>query len=209
LSQRAVFFTFKFFVTTLLFLPVSMLIGYARVSTPDQNMQSQLDALSRFGCEIVYQEKKSGKNTERPQLQLMLEKIGTGDTVVICKLDRLGRSLKDLLHLITEFQKRHIEFISLQDGIDTSTAQGRLFFYMGAAFAEFEREIIRERTMAGLSSARSRGKTGGRPKGLSTEAMKTALAAKQLYESKNFSLLEICQRLQISKPTLYRYIRSL
>jgi DNA invertase Pin-like site-specific DNA recombinase len=139
----------------------------------------------------------------------MLANLREGDTLVIWKLDRLGRSLKDLIHLVNALQLKKVDFISLQDGINTSTPQGRLFFHIGVTFAEFEREIIREGTLAGLSSARARGRTGGRPKGLSKEAMKTALAARQLYDSKKFSVTEVCIRLSISKPTLYRYLRAL
>jgi DNA invertase Pin-like site-specific DNA recombinase len=184
-----------------------MKIGYARVSTQDQNIDLQLDALKKYGCTLIYQEKRSGKNSDRPELKKMLQSVREGDVLVIWKLDRLGRSLKDLIHLVSQLQEKKVDFVSLQDSINTSTPQGRLFFHIGAAFAEFEREIIRERTLAGLASARARGRIGGRPKGLSKEANKTALAAKHLYEAKRFSVQEICNQLTISKPTFYRYIK--
>ncbi len=184
-----------------------MKIGYARVSTQDQNIDLQLDALKKYGCSVIYQEKKSGKNSERPELKKMLQTVREGDVLVIWKLDRLGRSLKDLVQLVGQLQEKKVDFVSLQDSINTSTPQGRLFFHIGAAFAEFEREIIRERTLAGLASARARGRIGGRPKGLSKEANKTALAARHLYEAKRFSVQEICHQLTISKPTFYRYIK--
>ncbi len=185
-----------------------MKIGYARVSTQEQNIDLQPDALRKFECVLIYQEKKSGKNSERPELKKMLQSIREGDVLVIWKLDRLGRSLRDLIQLVGQLQEKKVDFVSLQDSINTSTPQGRLFFHIGAAFAEFEREIIRERTLAGLTSARARGRVGGRPKGLSKEATKTALAAKHLYEARQFSVQEICNQLSISKPTFYRYINS-
>ncbi len=132
-----------------------MKIGYARVSTQDQNIDLQLDALKKCECSVIYQEKKSGKNNDRPELKKMLQSVREGDVLVIWKLDRLGRSLKDLVQLVGQLQEKKVDFVSLQDSINTSTPQGRLFFHIGAAFAEFEREIIRERTLAGLASARA------------------------------------------------------
>ena len=184
-----------------------MKIGYARVSTQDQNLDSQKDALKKYGCEIIYEEKVSGKNIERTELGKLRDSVRKGDEIVVWKLDRLGRSLKDLIFLITSFQDKEIGFISLHDNINTTTAQGRLVFNIFASLAEFEREIIKERTIAGLESARARGRMGGRPKGLSDESYKTALAAKQLYDAKTLTIMEICKRLSISKPTLYKYLK--
>ena len=150
-----------------------MKIGYARVSTKDQNLELQTEALQKAGCEKIYKETQSAVK-ERPELQSMLNHLRQGDVVVVWKLDRLGRSLKHLIDLVTGFREKGIEFISLNDSIDTTTVQGRLTFNIFASFAEFERELIRERTMAGLQAARERGRIGGRKKGLSPEAKRTA-----------------------------------
>lgn len=182
-------------------------IGYARVSTKDQNLDLQLDALRKAGCAdtYIYKEEISGVSKERPQLKKLLEQVREGDVVVIWKLDRLGRSLADLVHLVNEIQGKGAGLLSLQDSIDTTTPQGKLTFHIFAAIAEFEREIIRERTNAGLASARARGRKGGRPLGLSKEAKITAAAATSLYQQKR-SVAEICATLSISKKTFYKYI---
>lgn len=185
-----------------------MKIGYARVSTQDQKLELQLDELNRFGCEIIFKEKLSGKNKIRPELSRMIEQLRAGDIVVVWKLDRLGRSLKDLIELVASFREKGVEFVSLKDGIDTGTATGRFTFNIFASLAEFEREIIRERTMAGLQAARARGKNGGRPKGLSKEASAKASAARILYASGEKSVREIAEGLGISRATCYRYIES-
>ena len=182
-----------------------MLIGYARVSTQDQQLHLQLDDLQRAGCEQVFQEKVSSGKV-RPQLQLLVDSLRTGDTVVVWKLDRLGRSLKELITLITDFQQRGVGFRSLHDAIDTTTAQGRLVFNLFASLAEFERDLIRERTQAGLSAARSRRRLGGRPKGLGKETLAKAKAARTLYEAKDKTAEEIGKLLGISRATVYRYI---
>jgi len=183
-----------------------MKIGYARVSTQDQKLELQLDDLKSAGCEQIYQEKISGKSKARPELEKMITQLRKGDTVVVWKLDRLGRSLKDLIELVSLFRDKGVEFISLKDGIDTSTATGRFTFNIFASLAEFEREIIRERTMAGLEAAKARGKKGGRPKGLSKEALAKAEHAKILYENGKKSVQEIAKGLGISRATCYRYI---
>lgn len=183
-----------------------MLFGYARVSTQDQNLNLQLDDLKAAGCERIFQEKISSAK-ERPQLQKLLDTLRTGDTLVVWKLDRLGRSLKELVSLITDFQEKQIGFRSLNDAIDTTTAQGRLVFNIFASLAEFERDIIRERTKAGLSAARARGRMGGKPKGLSKEALSKAQAAKTLYEKKEKTVAEIGKLLGISRATVYRYLK--
>ena len=130
-----------------------MKIGYARVSTQDQKLELQLNDLKAYGCEIIFQEKMSGKNKDRPELNKLINHLRNGDKVVVWKLDRLGRSLKDLIELVSLFRKKGVEFVSLKDGIDTSTATGRFTFNIFASLAEFEREIIKERTKAGLDAA--------------------------------------------------------
>lgn len=186
-----------------------MKIGYARVSTRDQNLDLQLDALQKAGCEdtYIYKEQISGATKERPQLQKLLEQIRKNDVVVIWKLDRLGRSLADLVHLVNEIQGKGAGLLSLQDNIDTTTPQGKLTFHIFAAIAEFEREIIRERTKAGLESARARGRKGGRPPGLSKEAQVKAAAAASLHQQKQ-PIARICTTLGISKKTLYKYLKQ-
>lgn len=184
-----------------------MKLGYARVSTKDQNLDLQLDALRKAGCSdtYIYKEEISGATRERPQLQRLLSQLREGDVVVFWKLDRLGRSLIDLVHLVNEIQSKGAGLLSLQDNIDTTTPHGKLFFHLFAAIAEFERDIIRERTKAGLDAARARGRKGGRPKGLSKEAQVKAAAALSLYQQKK-SIAEILNTLSISKKTLYKYL---
>ncbi|GAB3310068.1 recombinase family protein [Hymenobacter tenuis] len=184
-----------------------MKIGYARVSTRDQNLALQLDALAQAGCEEIYQEKASGSSAARPELDRLLAHIRSGDTVYIYKLDRLGRSLKHLLDMVAEFEFRGVGLVSLTDAIDTSSAQGRLIFNLFASLAEFERELIRERTHAGLAAARARGRIGGRRPGLTEAAQRTAIVAETLYREQELGVNEIAQRLQISKVTLYKYLR--
>ena len=147
-----------------------MLLGYARVSTNDQNLDLQLDALRSHGCERFFSDVVSGAKASRPGLDEMLKNAREDDVIVIWKLDRLGRSLKHLVELVAELNERKIGLKSLNDPIDTTTAQGRLVFNIFASLAEFEREIIRERTNAGLAAARARGRTGGRKPGLSEDA---------------------------------------
>ena len=185
-----------------------MKIGYARVSTKDQSLNLQKDALEKAGCRKIYSEQISGTKTDRANLDEMIEHVRQGDIIVVWKLDRLGRSLRDLINLISKFQDLGVEFKSLQDNIDTTTPTGKLTFHLFAALAEFERDIISERTKAGLESARARGRRGGRPKGLSKKAMDKARLAESLYNEKNNSIQEICEYLSVSKPTLYRYLRS-
>jgi DNA invertase Pin-like site-specific DNA recombinase len=140
------------------------LIGYARVSTSDQNLELQLDALKEAGCRRVFEETASGANKARPQLRDALDFLQPGDTLVVWKLDRLARSLQQLIEVIEQLHKRGCGFKSLTEAIDTTTAGGRLIFHIFGALAEFERSIIRERTMAGLEAARTRGRRGGRPR---------------------------------------------
>jgi DNA invertase Pin-like site-specific DNA recombinase len=182
-----------------------MLIGYARVSTQDQNLALQLDALKATGCQKIFQEKVSSAKL-RSQLQKMLDRVREGDTVVVWKLDRLGRSLKELFTLINDFQNNGIGFRSLNDAIDTKTAQGRLVFNLFASLAEFERDMIRERTKAGLAAARAWGRIGGRPKGLTQEAQAKARAVKAMYVSKINTVAEIGKLFHLSRATVYRYL---
>jgi len=184
-----------------------MIIGYARVSSKDQNLQLQIDALNEQGCEQIFKEKMTGSIKERPKLIELLYQLRKGDVVVVWKLDRLGRSIKDLISLVNEIQEKGAEIKSIKDNIDTNTASGKLTFHLFAALSEFERDIIRERTFAGLKAARARGKVGGRKKGLSQKAEQTAIIASQLYIEEVLSIREICEQLSISKPTLYRYLR--
>lgn len=185
-----------------------MKIGYARVSTQDQNLELQNDELEKAGCEKIFEEKISGKTKERPALKLMMESVREGDSVIVWKLDRLGRSLKDLIDLVAEIQSKGADFISIKDSINTQTATGRFTFNIFASLAEFEREIIRERTMAGLTAAKARGRMGGRPKGLTKKAMDKAHSALLLYNSKKKTVGEIAHALGLSRATCYRYIEA-
>ena len=184
-----------------------MKIGYARVSTRDQNLDMQVDALKAAGCERVYQDVASGAKTARPALDELLGHLRPGDVLVIWKLDRMGRSLKHLVDLVGNLIERKVGLLSLNDPIDTTSAQGRLVFNLFASLAEFERELIRERTQAGLTAARARGRVGGRPKGLSPQAQATAMAAETLYRERKLSVAAIAQKLRLSKSTLYSYLR--
>ncbi|KAA6439683.1 recombinase family protein [Dyadobacter flavalbus] len=184
-----------------------MKIGYARVSTQDQNLEMQLDALQKAGCEKIFQEKASGIKSDRPQLAAMQLILREGDVIYIYKLDRLGRSLKHLLEMTSDLEKRGIGLVSINDSIDTTTAQGRLIFNIFASLAEFERDLIRERTKSGLEAARARGRKGGRTRGLSKEAEKKAMLAQTLYNERKLGVNEIAADLEISKMTLYKYLR--
>ena len=182
------------------------IIGYARVSTQEQKLDMQLDALKKAGCTIIFEEKVSGVK-QRPELEKALSYLREGDTFVVWKLDRLGRTLKELIFFIDDLNKRDIAFKSISDGIDTNSALGRCQFGIFASLAEYERENIIERTREGLKAARERGKIGGRPVGLSEEAKKKAKAAKDLY-LKHYTVNDICNILNIgSKATLYRYLK--
>jgi DNA invertase Pin-like site-specific DNA recombinase len=184
-----------------------MKLGYARVSTKDQHLELQIDALTKAGCEKIYQDIASGARTERPALNEMINLLRPGDVLVIWKLDRLGRSLNHLIGLVNDLMKKNIGLQSLHDPIDTTTAQGRLSFNLFASLAEFERDLIRERTQAGLSAARARGRNGGRPKGIPQKAEATACAAETLYKEGRLSVNEISEKLGIAKSTLYAYLR--
>ena len=184
-----------------------MKIGYARVSTKDQNLDLQVDALKSVGSVKIYKEIISGARPERPVLDELLRNIRSGDVLVIWKLDRLGRSLKHLVDLVNGLINEGVDLQSINDPIDTTTTHGRLSFNLFASLAEFERDIIRERTQAGLAAARARGRNGGRPKGLPKKAEPTAYAAEALYREGTLSVQQIADRLSISKSTLYSYLR--
>jgi len=181
-----------------------MNIGYARVSGNNQNLDMQLDALTKADCIKIFEEKETGRRKDRPELKSMIEMLREGDRVIVYKLDRIGRSTKHLIELIELFREKGVEFVSLHENIDTSTPTGRLFFHFMAALAEFEREMIIERTKSGLAAARSRGKKGGRPR---TDKKQIDKALK-LYDSKAYSVKEITDLTGISHQTLYRYLRQ-
>jgi len=183
-----------------------MLIGYAPVSTQDQTLDLQTDALNRAGCEKIFTDTTSGAKSERPGLQDAMNHLRAGDTLVVWRLDRLGRTLKHLIAMITELSDRGIGFRSLQENMDTTTSGGKLIFHIFGALAEFEREVIKERTNAGLQAARARGRLGGRPKLQSLDPKKIALA-RQLYDDGHMTVQEICDTLHIGRATLYRYMK--
>ena len=178
-----------------------MRIGYARVSTDDQTLDLQRDALKRAKCREIYEEQASGKNTNRPQLESCLKGLREDDTLVVWRLDRLGRNLADLVKLITDLEHRKILFESLTEKIETGSPTGRLAFHVFAALAEFERNLIRERTVAGLKAARARGRKGGRPAKLSAKEIKTI---RGLLKTADMSVGEIAARFGIARSTLYR-----
>lgn len=180
-----------------------MLIGYARVSTDDQRLDLQRDALTQAGCERVYEDKESGAKAARPGLAMALEVARQGDTLVVWRLDRLGRSLKDLIEMVERLENQGIGLRSLKESIDTASSGGRLVFHLFGALAEFERALIRERTRAGLAAARARGRKGGRPKALDPARRQLAV---RLYREREHTLVEICRMMGISKPTLYSYL---
>src|SRR5215208_172222 len=184
-----------------------MKVGYARVSTKDQDLFMQTMALEEAGCEKIYEEVVSGAKAERPKLNNLIKQLRPGDVLIIWKLDRLGRSLKNLIDIVQQLIQNDIGLRSLNDPIDTTTSQGRLIFNIFASLAEFERDVIRERTQAGLNAARARGRFGGRPKGISKKGEATACAVETLYKEKKLSVMEICKKLSISKSTLYKYLR--
>jgi DNA invertase Pin-like site-specific DNA recombinase len=184
-----------------------MKIGYARVSTEEQNLEMQRDALLQDGCGQIFEEKVSGAKKDRPELDRLLSFVREGDVIVVWKLDRLGRSLKHLVELVDLLLKKNVGLKSLNDPIDTSTSQGRFVFNIFAALSEFERDIIRERTKAGLAAARARGRVGGRKKGLTPEAEDKAMLAESLYKERKLSTRAIAKRLGISVYTLYAYLR--
>ena len=182
-----------------------MKIGYARVSTIEQNLDAQIDALRKEGCEQIFSEKASGGRKDRRELERCLSLLREGDTLVVSKLDRLGRTVRQLIELIEDFKKRHIHFKCLSDPIDTSSATGEFFFLVMGAFAQLEKNLIRERTRTGLESARARGRTGGRPESISRDKKE---AAYELYNANDKTVDEIAALLGMSRMTVYRYIQK-
>ena len=180
-----------------------MLVGYARVSTQDQNPALQLDALTAAGCEKVFTEKASGAQRDRPELAAALSYMRSGDSLVVWKLDRLARSLPQLIETVATLEDQRIGFRSVTEAIDTTTAGGKLVFHIFGALAEFERSVIRERTRAGLKAARDRGRKGGRPPALSTADL---AAAKALLRDPAITVDEVATRLKVSPATLYRHL---
>lgn len=182
-----------------------MKIGYARVSSDDQNLSLQLDALKKAGCKEILDDKRSGATADRPGLNELLSTVRKGDVVVVWRLDRLGRSLQDLLKLASIFEKAGVGLTSLQEKIDTTSSGGKLIFHFFGAMAEFEANLIRERTSAGLAAARERGRVGGRPKLLDAKQRKGLL---KLHKSGEHSVTEICRMMNISRPTFYNYLEA-
>jgi DNA invertase Pin-like site-specific DNA recombinase len=180
-----------------------MLIGYARVSTDDQNLDLQHDALTKAGCEKVFDDKISGARDDRPGLTDALSHLRAGDCLVVYKLDRLGRTMRSLIDLVAQLQKRGVDFRTLAGTtqIDTSTAQGRFFFHVLAALAEMERDLIRERTMAGLAASRARGRKGGRKPKLTAGQIATA---RRLIADPNVTISEVAVSLGVNRSTIYR-----
>lgn len=186
---------------------MSKLVGYARVSTNEQDLQLQLDALIKIGCnkDTIFTDKISGTKAERPGLEKCLEKLQNGDTLIVWRLDRLGRSMHHLVLLIESLRQKGISFKSICDGaIDTTTASGELIFNIFSSLAQFERRLIQERTKAGLEAARSRGKNGGRKK--IEDTTPKVLMAKKMHKSHGMSINDICKTLKISRASFYRYI---
>jgi DNA invertase Pin-like site-specific DNA recombinase len=180
------------------------LIGYARVSREDQNLDLQIDALKRAGCIRIFTDHGlSGTLTRRPELDAALDYVRDGDSLVVWKLDRLGRSLKHLIETVNDLDARHVGFRSLQEAMDTTTPGGKLIFHIFGSLAEFERELIRERTMAGLASARARGRVGGRKPKLTDDQVKLA---RQLYDAREHTVDQIAAMFGVAKPTIYRHL---
>jgi DNA invertase Pin-like site-specific DNA recombinase len=182
-----------------------MKIGYARVSSDDQNLDLQIDALRQAGCERIYEEKQSGGRLDRPEFTRLLENLRAGDTLVAWRLDRVGRSTQHLIGMIEQLEALGCGFQSVTEAIDTTTSSGKLIFHIFAALAEFERSLIRERTKAGLKAARARGRQGGRPRSLDADKQKMAQA---LRADTSQSVAAICQTLGISKATFYKYTKA-
>jgi len=182
----------------------NFIFGYARVSTESQNLNRQLDALQKYGVDHIYNEKMTGTKKDRPELAKMIDRMTEGDTVVIESLSRLGRSTKDLIELVELFNQQNVNLVSLKESIDTSTPTGKLLFTLMSAIAQFERDVIADRTKEGLKSARARGRTGGRPK-TNTDAVKKAV---KLYKTGQYTIKEIEELTGIKKDTLYRTLRE-
>ncbi len=182
-----------------------MKVGYARVSTVDQNLDMQMDALKKEGCKEIFEDRASGAKSDRDGLRKALEFMREGDTLVVWKLDRLGRSLKHLIDVINRLNDNKMYFKSVQESIDTGSSGGKLIFHVFGALAEFERDMIRERTLAGIEAARQRGRIGGRPKKLDKKMVEFA---RSMLDDKSNTVTDVCKALGITKSTLYRYLKS-
>ncbi len=178
-----------------------MIFGYARVSTADQSLDAQRDALRQAGVEKIFEEKRTGKNRERPELEKLFEQLRKGDVIVVTKYDRLARSLRDLIDIVEQIRELGAGFRSLGEDIDTTTPAGRLVFHVFGSIAEFERERIVERTNEGLKAARSRGRIGGRPKALSDEAK---AEVRRMRDEERRAVKDIAQIFNVSRATIYR-----
>jgi DNA invertase Pin-like site-specific DNA recombinase len=182
-----------------------VIIGYMRVSTDEQNLDLQRDALTKAGAERIFEDKASGSKMDRPGLAEALRALRQGDVFMVWKLDRLGRSMRGLVELIEELAERGIDFCGLTEGIDTTTPAGRFFFHILAALAQMERDLIRERTRAGLTAARARGRNGGRPRALKP---KQICQARRLLEDRSNTVTEVAETLGVSRATLYRALEA-
>jgi DNA invertase Pin-like site-specific DNA recombinase len=180
-------------------------LGYARVSTDDQTLDLQRDALLSAGCHVIYEEKISGKNTDRVELNNCLKALRSGDTLVVWRLDRLGRSLKDLMEIVSNLEKSGVNFVSVTEHIETKSAAGKLIFHLFAALTEFERNLIRERTKAGIAAARARGRKGGRKPILDQSKIKEI---KALMADPSIKIATIAKRYGVSRATLYKYAKN-
>lgn len=182
----------------------NFIFGYARVSTEQQNLDRQLDMLQKYGVDFIYNEKMTGTKRNRPELEKLLERLTEGDTIVVESLSRLGRSTKDLIWLMETFNSKGVNLVSLKESIDTTTSTGKLLFTLMSAIAQFERDVIADRTREGLNSARARGRKGGRPR-MDSEKLRKAI---KLYNTQQYSLAEIEDMTGVKRSTLYRGIRS-
>ncbi|NHN84767.1 helix-turn-helix domain-containing protein [Acetobacter musti] len=181
-------------------------IGYARVSTEDQHLDLQRDALQQAGCRVIYEETASGKNAARPELEQCRKALRSGDTLVVWRLDRLGRSLPDLVHIVADLERGGVSFESLSEKIETGSAAGKLVFHVFAALAEFERSLIRERTYAGLAAARARGRSGGRKPKLHDKQLREIRA---LLRDPDIRVTDVARRYNVSRTTLYKYVGAI
>ena len=186
-----------------------MKFGYARVSTKDQNLNLQIEALEKAGCEKIFNEKISGSTKNRPELDKMIAHLRKDDVLFVWRLDRLGRSLKNIINLVLSLSEKGVVIKGISDGVDTSTSSGRLFLNIMASLAEYERELIKERTNAGLQSARARGRTGGRPKGYTKETIAKLLIMRSVYKDKSKTPEEVYKPLGLTRATFYRYAKIL
>jgi DNA invertase Pin-like site-specific DNA recombinase len=182
---------------------VAHLLGYARVSSAVQDETLQVTALQQAGCQRIYTDRVSGALDRRPELDRLLERLDAGDTLVVWRLDRLGRNLRNLIEVITVLGERGVQFRSLQEALDTTTAGGRLLFHIMGSIAEFERQLIRDRTLAGLASARARGRKGGRRPVMTADKVR---AARQMYDSRDYTVQAIADALHVSRATIYNHL---